>query len=100
MDTTTRNICKTSLSPRLYSNRPVISTPATTATVQVRPESGRRVGPADRPQLRPGPLREAPADIAGYATSGLPARTMGRSIEEDPLFFEAPLAAGRWLAAG
>jgi hypothetical protein len=45
-------------------------------------------------------LREAPADIAGYATSGLPARTMGRSIEEDPLFFEAPLAAGRWLAAG
>jgi Protein of unknown function (DUF3866) len=42
-------------------------------------------------------LREAPADLAGYATSGLPAQTMGRSIEEDPLFFAAPLAAGAAL---
>lgn len=33
-------------------------------------------------------------DLAAYAASGLPARTMGRSIEEDPLFFAAPLAAG------
>jgi hypothetical protein len=43
-------------------------------------------------------LREAPADLRGYAASGLPTRTMGRSIEEDPLFFAAPLAAGRCLA--
>jgi hypothetical protein len=42
-------------------------------------------------------LREAPADLKGYAASGLPARTMGRSIDEDPLFFAAPLAAGRIL---
>lgn len=42
-------------------------------------------------------LREAPADLAGYAASGLPARTMGRSLEEDPLFFAAPLAAGAAL---
>lgn len=42
-------------------------------------------------------LREAPADLAGYAASGLPARTMGRSIEEDPLFYAAPLAAGAAL---
>ncbi len=42
-------------------------------------------------------LREAPADLAGYAAAGLPARTMGRSIEEDPLFFAAPLAAGAAL---
>jgi hypothetical protein len=42
-------------------------------------------------------LREAPADLAGYAASGLPARTMGRTLEEDPLFFAAPLAAGRVL---
>jgi Protein of unknown function (DUF3866) len=42
-------------------------------------------------------LREAPADIAGYAASGLPARTMGRTIEEDPLFFAAALAAGTAL---
>jgi hypothetical protein len=42
-------------------------------------------------------LREAPADLAGYAASGLPARTMGRGIEDDPLFFAAPLAAGASL---
>lgn len=48
----------------------------------------------------PGPhrIRLAPADLAGYAEAGLPARTMGRSIDEDPLFFAAPLAAGRLLA--
>ena len=30
--------------------------------------------------------------------SGLPAQTMGRTLAEDPLFFAAPLAAGRALA--
>ncbi len=39
-------------------------------------------------------LREEPVDLAGYAASGLPAKTMGRGIEEDPLFFAAALAAG------
>jgi hypothetical protein len=39
-------------------------------------------------------LHEEPVDLAGYAASGLPARTMGRGIDEDPLFFAAPLAAG------
>jgi hypothetical protein len=39
-------------------------------------------------------LRERAVDLAGYAASGLPARTMGRGIEEDPLFFAAALAAG------
>jgi hypothetical protein len=38
-------------------------------------------------------------DLGGYAESGLPDKTMGRSIAEDPLFFAAPLAAGRALAA-
>ena len=42
-------------------------------------------------------LREAPVDLAGYAASGLPTRTMGRSLEEDPLFFAAALAAGAAL---
>jgi hypothetical protein len=42
-------------------------------------------------------LIEAQADLRGYAASGLPARTMGRGIEEDPLFFAAPLAAGAAL---
>ncbi len=51
-------------------------------------------------EAAPGPhrLRSAPADLDGYADSGLPATTMGRSLEEDPLFFAAPLAAGRLLA--
>ena len=38
-------------------------------------------------------------DLRGYASSGLPARTMGRTLEEDPLFFAAPLAAGVALRA-
>lgn len=42
-------------------------------------------------------LRSAPADLKGYASSGLPATTMGRSLQEDPLFFAAPLAAGTLL---
>jgi hypothetical protein len=41
--------------------------------------------------------REAPLDE--YAASGLPTRHMGRSIEEDPDFFRAAVAAGDGLAA-
>jgi hypothetical protein len=44
-------------------------------------------------------LSERPADTSAYAASGLPTRTMGRDIEEDELFFAAPLAAGAALAA-
>lgn len=42
-------------------------------------------------------LREAPVDLPGYAASGLSSRTMGRTLEEDPLFFAAALAAGAAL---
>jgi hypothetical protein len=42
-------------------------------------------------------VREAPSDE--YAASGLPATHMGRSIDQDPLFFSAALAAGDGLAA-
>jgi hypothetical protein len=42
--------------------------------------------------------RELPVDLHGYAASGLPATTMGRSLDEDPLFFAAALAAGTALA--
>ena len=38
-----------------------------------------------------------PADISGYSSSGLPASSMGRDLDEDPLFFAAALAAGRAL---
>jgi hypothetical protein len=43
-------------------------------------------------------LRELPADLDGYRASGLPATTMGRSLEEDPLFFAAALVSGTALA--
>jgi hypothetical protein len=42
-------------------------------------------------------LRHAHADLDAYAASGLPVTTMGRPLEEDPLFFAAPLAASRLL---
>lgn len=51
--------------------------------------------PEDLGALR---LQEAQADLEGYAASGLPATTMGRSIDDDPAFFAAPLAAGTVLA--
>jgi hypothetical protein len=40
-------------------------------------------------------LRHATADLDLYVASELPATTMGRSLQEDPLFFAAPLAAGQ-----
>ncbi len=40
-----------------------------------------------------------PADLDGYAASGLPARVMGRGLDDDPLFFAAALAAGAALGA-
>ena len=43
-------------------------------------------------------LREAVADLDGYRASGLPARTMGRGVEQDELFFRAALAGGAVLA--
>jgi hypothetical protein len=42
-------------------------------------------------------LREAPVDLPGYAAADLPAKTMGRSLRQDPLFFAAALAAGAAL---
>ncbi|HTR89955.1 MAG TPA: DUF3866 family protein [Solirubrobacteraceae bacterium] len=42
--------------------------------------------------------RRAPVDLPGFASSGLPARTMGRGLLEDPLFFAAALAGGSALA--
>jgi hypothetical protein len=44
---------------------------------------------------RPQPV---PVDLHGYAASGLPASSMGRPLWDDPLFFEAALAAGGLLA--
>ncbi|MFL5827583.1 MAG: DUF3866 family protein [Thermoleophilaceae bacterium] len=41
---------------------------------------------------------EVNVDLDGYARSGLPARTMGRDIADDELFFKAALAGGTALA--
>jgi hypothetical protein len=38
------------------------------------------------------------ADLAAYAASGLPASTMGRSLDADPVFFAVAAAAGEILA--
>jgi hypothetical protein len=59
--------------------------------------------PKDAVEQPPAPraaheTRRGAADLPGYAASGLPARTMGRGIDEDPLFFAAALAAGSVLA--
>jgi hypothetical protein len=42
--------------------------------------------------------RRAKVDLPAYAKCGLPAKTMGRTIAQDPLFFGAALAGGSVLA--
>jgi hypothetical protein len=42
-------------------------------------------------------FRRADVDLVGYSGSGLPAKTMGRTLQEDPEFFAAALAAGTVL---
>jgi hypothetical protein len=39
-------------------------------------------------------VHETDVDVDGYRASGLPARTMGRDLDDDRLFFAAALAAG------
>jgi hypothetical protein len=55
--------------------------------------------PPGEPAAVPGEhlRREGAADLDGYRASGLPARTMGRDIGGDPLFFRAALAGGTVL---
>jgi Protein of unknown function (DUF3866) len=43
-------------------------------------------------------LHAVSVDLDAYASAGLPTRTMGRDLQDDPLFFSAPLAAGTLLA--
>lgn len=43
-------------------------------------------------------LHPVPVDLSQYERSGLPTKTMGRDLKDDPLFFAAPLAAGTHLA--
>jgi hypothetical protein len=43
-------------------------------------------------------LEEVQVDLESYAAADLPIKTMGRDLQDDPLFFSAPLAAGTLLA--
>jgi hypothetical protein len=43
-------------------------------------------------------IEQVPVDLNAYAATGLPTKTMGRSLQDDPLFFKAPLASGTSLA--
>jgi hypothetical protein len=43
-------------------------------------------------------VESVPVDLDGYAAAGLPTTTMGRALADDPLFFEAALAAGALVA--
>jgi hypothetical protein len=63
--------------------------PVTVALPQGEPSPGETLGSHS--------VTLAEADLDGYRRSGLPARTMGRSLEEDELFFRAALAGGAAL---
>jgi len=57
------------------------------------------IGPAlDAAQAAGHDVVEVEIDVDGYRASGLPTRTMGRTLDEDRLFFAAALAAGGALA--
>jgi Protein of unknown function (DUF3866) len=57
------------------------------------------IGPAlDAARAKGHDVVEATVDVEGYRASGLPTRTMGRTLDEDRLFFAAALAAGGAIA--
>jgi hypothetical protein len=101
---------RTSISPRLSSSDPrrrhlsvshhthtVLELLLGQATVVV-PEGAPREVVAELEQAaRRQRLTTVAADLDGYEASGLPTKTMGRTLREDPLFFSAPLAAGASL---
>jgi Protein of unknown function (DUF3866) len=95
----------TILSPRLSSGDPrerhrglshhtatVLDLLLAPVTVAI-PESASDLQMPDRHEVKP-----VSVDLDAYAASGLPTSTMGRQLQDDPLFFEAPLAAGTLLA--
>ncbi len=98
----------TLISPRLSSSDPrdrhrglshhtrtvleLLLAPVTVAIPENEPEVSAALEPFDHA------VEQAAADLDGYAATDLPASTMGRSLQDDPLFFAAPLAAGRLLA--
>jgi hypothetical protein len=100
--------CPTIVSPRLSSSDPRerhrgLSHHTQTvldlllAPVDVAVPEG-EAGIADAVGASQHQARLIPVDLEGYAASGLPVMTMGRRLEDDPLFFAAALAGGTLLA--
>lgn len=97
----------TLISPRLSSSDPrdrhrglshhtrtvldLLLAPVDIAIPEERPEIAAALEPFDH-RVHP-----VAVDLEGYAESGLPTKTMGRALDEDPLFFAAPLAGGHLL---
>jgi hypothetical protein len=97
----------TILSPRLSSGDPrerhrglshhtatvleLLLAPVTVAIPEGAPDLASQISGASVGLHR---AESVPVDLDGYAASGLPTKTMGRTLADDPLFFEAPLAAG------
>jgi hypothetical protein len=101
---------ETSLAPRLSSSdareRHLSVSHHTHTVLELLLAPARVVVPEGAPEAVVAELEQAArrhrlstvsADLDGYSASGLPTRTMGRSIEEDPLFFASALAAGAAL---
>jgi hypothetical protein len=102
----------TILSPRLSSGDPrarhrglshhtatvleLLLAPVTVALPEGAPELASQVSAASVGLHR---AEAVPVDLDGYAASGLPTTTMGRALGEDPLFFEAALAAGAFVVS-
>jgi hypothetical protein len=102
----------TIISPRLSSGDPrerhrglshhtatvlgLLLSPVTVAIPDGAAEASSQIEAASAGRHRLQPVR---VDLAGYASSGLPTSTMGRKLADDPLFFEAPLAAGAFVAS-
>jgi hypothetical protein len=95
--------CRTLLVPRMSSgdrrerHRGLSHHSATVLDLLLRPvlvplPEGAEAPPGDHEHA------EFAVDLPGYARSGLPATTMGRSLEEDELFFRSALAGGEALA--
>jgi hypothetical protein len=98
----------TLISPRLSSSDPrprhqglshhtqtvlkLLLAPVEVAIPEDEPEIAASLKPFDHH------LEPVAVDLDGYAAADLPTTTMGRSLQEDPLFFAAALAAGGLLA--
>jgi Protein of unknown function (DUF3866) len=79
-----------------HHTRTVLELLLAPVTVGVAPDAPGEL--ADAARAGGHAVKERSVDLDGYRSSGLPARTMGRELEQERLFFAAALAAGGALA--